>query len=265
MYKVLTGAQMYSVRGLTQTAEDFEGALKAVSEMGYTSVQLSGQSPEIDMYLIKDLLDKYGLKCNATHCSFQEFSEGLPDLIKRHKLWGCDYPGVGSMPFDMGATAEGFKEFAGKANDIARKLKDEGLTFIYHNHAFEFQRFSDVTGMDILFDEFRDTQFELDVFWVQTGGGDPVEWIRKVAGRMDVVHFKEMAGRLPTKEDRSMSVMAPIGEGNLNWHKIQQACDDTGVRYAFIEQDNANDEPDHGLGCMNRSLINLKKLGGRFE
>lgn len=264
MYNVLTGAQMYSVRGLTQTAEGLDGALKAISEMGYTSVQLSGHSPEIDIYLIKDMLDKYGLRCYATHTSFKDIEENTDEVIKRHKLWNCEYPGVGSMPFDMAGTEEGIRAFAKRAEAMAEKLADAGLKFIYHNHAFEFQRFGGITGMDILFDEFRKTQFELDVFWVQTGGGDPVEWIKKVAGRMDVVHFKEMVGCLPDKTTRSMSRMAPIGEGNLDWRRIQQACDDTGVKYAFIEQDNANDEPDHGLGCMKTSITNLKKLGGRF-
>ena len=35
MYKVLTGAQLYSVRTLTQTAESMDAALKAIKEMGY--------------------------------------------------------------------------------------------------------------------------------------------------------------------------------------------------------------------------------------
>ena len=47
MYKVLTGAQLYSVRTLTQTPESMDAALKAIKEMGYTSVQLSGHNNEI--------------------------------------------------------------------------------------------------------------------------------------------------------------------------------------------------------------------------
>ena len=61
MYNVLTGAQMYSVRTLTQTAHDLDNALKAISEMGYTTVQLSGQSPEIDPNAVRDMLDRYSL------------------------------------------------------------------------------------------------------------------------------------------------------------------------------------------------------------
>ena len=263
MTKFITGAQMYSVRTLTQTAESLYDALKAVKEMGYNAVQLSGQSRDIPMERIADMLQELGLDCGATHQSFQELEEDLDTVIKRHKLWKCAYPGVGSMPFEYASSADGFRAFARKANAIAEKLADNGLHFIYHNHAFEFARFGGTTGMQILLDEFCPAmQFEVDVYWVQAGGGEPVEWVKKVAGRMDVVHFKEMAGQLPTEKDHSMTKMAPVGEGNLNWPAIMAACDDIGVKYAFVEQDNAVDADP--LGCMKTSHDNLVRLGARF-
>ena len=146
---------------------------------------------------------------------------------------------------------------------MGKKLKDMGMNLIYHNHAFEFTRFGSTTGIEILMNEFTDVQMELDVYWVQSGGGDPIEWIHKVAGRMDVVHFKEMVGRLPNEKNRSMTEMAPVGEGNFDWKKIMQACDDTGVQYAFIEQDNAVETDP--LLCMRKSIDNLTALGGRFR
>lgn len=263
MYKVLTGAQLYSVRTLTQNAESMDAALKAIKEMGYNSVQLSGHNNEIDPHAIKDMLDKYELIAPSTHISFQELEENFDAAVARHKLWGVPYPGIGGMPGEFRESAESLKEFARRANIIGKKLKDEGMTFVYHNHAFEFARYGVKNGMDILFDELTDVQFELDVYWVQSGGADPIDWIKKVAGRMDVVHFKEMVGCVPTKEYPSMTKMAPVGEGNFNWQKIMQACDEIGVKYAFIEQDNAVETDP--LCCMKTSIDNLTRLGGRFK
>lgn len=263
MYQVLTGAQLYSIRSLTQTQESMDAALKAISEMGYTTVQLSGHNWDIAPEAIRDMLDKYSLVAPSTHVSFKELEEELPRMIKMHKIWNVPYPGIGGMPGEFAASAEGMKEFARRANLIGKKLKDEGMQFVYHNHAYEFKRFGDTNGMQILFDELTDVQFELDVYWVQSGGGTPIDWIKKVAGRMDVVHFKEMVGRQPTAENRSMTTMAPVGEGNFDWKAIMQACDDTGVKYAFIEQDNAVETDP--LGCMKTSITNLTKLGGRFR
>ena len=263
MYNVYTGAQLYSIRTLLQTAESMDEALGQLKEIGYTSVQMSGQSADIPAEKIKELLDKHGLVCPTTHGSFKAFEENLPEVIRVHRLWGAQYPGVGSMPGEFADTEEGFHEFAKRANLVARRLKDEGLTFIYHNHAFEFQKFRGVAGLQILLDEMPDAQFELDVYWLQSGGVNPVDWIRKVEGRMDIVHFKEMVGCRKSPDHPYMTDMAPIGEGNMDWQKIMQASDDTHVKYAFIEQDNAvKTDP---MDCMRRSFVNLSALGGRFK
>ena len=73
--------------------------------------------------------------------------------------------------------------------------------------------------------------FEIDTFWVQSGGSDPAAWIRKVNGRMKVVHFKDMV----IKDDQQ--IMAEVGEGNLNWSSIIEACKEIGVRWYVVEQD----------------------------
>lgn len=263
MTKFITGAQMYSVRTLTQSEDSLFDALKAIKAMGYNAVQLSGQSRDIPQERIRDMLQELELDCGATHLSFQEMEEDLEAVIARHKLWNCAYPGIGAMPAQYAASREGIREFVRRVNPIAEKLLDNGLHFIYHNHAFEFARLEGVRAMDLLLEGFSPAvQFEIDVYWVQAGGGDPVEWIRKVAGRMDVVHFKEMVGQLPSKEDPTMTRMAPVGEGNLNWPAIMKASEDIGVKYAFVEQDNAVDTDP--LACMKTSHDNLVKLGASF-
>ena len=263
MTKFITGAQMYSVRTLTQTEDSLRSALEAIKDMGYNAVQLSGQGRDIPMERIADMLRELKLDCGATHISFADFEDDLDAVIKRHRLWNCAYPGLGAMPPQYAESADGLRAFAQKINPIAEKLLDHGLHFIYHNHAFEFARFDGACGMDILMDAFSPAvQFEIDVYWVQAGGGDPLEWIRKVAGRMDVVHFKEMVGQLPTKESPTMTRMAPVGEGNLHWPAIMAACDEIGVKYAFVEQDNAVETDP--LGCMKTSHDNLVRLGAKF-
>lgn len=260
MSKLQIGAQMYSVRDHTQTAEEMLVTLKALKAMGYNTCQLSGHNREIPAEQIKDMLDETGMQCVSTHISFQEMEEDLDKVIATHKLWGCEYPGIGGLPVEYRGGPDGYREFAKRASKVADKLLDNGMHFVYHNHAFEFQRHQPEgkTGLEILFEETSPSlMFELDLFWVQRGGGSPLEWIKKVEGRMDVVHFKEMNGTADNQ-----STMAPIGKGNMNWSAIMDACDEIGVKYALIEQDNAVQLG--SLDCMLYSLMTLKKLGGRF-
>ena len=99
--------------------------------------------------------------------------------------------------------------------------------------------------------------FTLDTYWVQAGGADIMKMVKKLHGRLPCVHLKDMY------VNGMGIVMAPVGEGNFDWQKIMQACDDIGVKYAFIEQDNAVDTDP--LGCMKTSITNLTRLGGRFK
>ena len=260
MSKLQIGAQLYSVRDHCQEPEEMLKCMKEIKAIGYNICQLSGHNKAFTADQLRGMLDESGLECVCTHIGFQEMEEDVDQVIKNHKILGCAYPGIGGLPGEFRASAEGYIEFAKRASKIADKMADNGQHFIYHNHAFEFYRFPEVgkTGLELLMENCSEAvQFELDMFWVQMGGGNPLDYIEKVRGRMDVAHFKEMNG---TPENRN--VIAPIGAGNMNWTAIMDACDEIGVKYAMIEQDNAVETD--SIGCMRFSYNTLSKLGGRF-
>lgn len=95
---------------------------------------------------------------------------------------------------------------------------------------------------------------ELDVHWVQRGGCNPETWIRKLAGRIPVIHFKDFA------MIEMNPVYCEIGEGNLEWNKIIQACRDTNVRWYSIEQDSPFPGRDI-FDSMKISFDNLRAMG----
>lgn len=258
MKNFICGAQLYSVRNLMQTADDIRSTLAAIRAMGYTTCQLSGQSRDVPPEFIRDCLQESDLRCVVTHNPLSDFENDLDTLIARHKLWNCRYAGLGAMPGEYHTNVESYLTFCKKVNAFSEKLCDNGITFVYHNHAFEFSRYDGTLGMDILFDNFGDNaQFLLDSYWVQAGGADPVKWIYKLDGRMDVAHLKDMVG---TNGFNPHCTMVPVGEGNLDWEHIRIAMEETHVLYAEAEQDNAADKPDP-LGEMRTSANNLKRMG----
>ncbi len=246
-------AQLYTVRDFTQTPAGIEKSLRKVKEIGYDAVQISGFGP-IDPHKLKNLLAEIGLEVCATHISFERLKNDLDSVIKEHKLWACKYLGLGIMPEEYRDSAQGIRKFIQEITPIARKIKDNGLQFIYHNHNVEFAKYGDQTGMDILLEESEPEvfDFEIDTYWIQAGGADPVEWIKKVANRMNVVHFKDMT------VDGWDPVMAEVGEGNLNWQRITTACKENEVEWACVEQDICPGDP---FDSLEISLNNLKKMG----
>ncbi len=184
------------------------------------------------------------MKICVTHTSPDRLKNDLSSVIKEHKLWQCEYVGIGAMPSEYrNEGAEGYKRFVKDFNIIAKNLKSEGLKFAYHNHKFEFEKFDYLSGMDILFNESDQEAFTfiIDTYWVQAGGANPIEWIKKVNGRMGVVHFKDMA----IKNDEQ--IFAEVGEGNLNWDKIIKTCEETKVKWHAVEQDICLGDPFYSL------------------
>jgi len=248
-------AQLYTLRSYLKTPEDIAETLKKVKQIGYQAVQVSGMAP-VDPKLVKELADREGLNICAAHISYSDLLNDMDGVIAKHKLWECKYVGLGGLPQEYRGDAQGYAAFAKQASEFGKQLHEAGLKFIYHNHDVEFAKYDGKTGMDILLEETDpDTvDFELDVYWVQAGGADPVQWIKKVDGRMKVVHFKDMAVT-PEREQR----FAEIGEGNMNFDAIIQACRDIGVEWAPVEQDQCYDR--NPFESLEMSYHNLRKLG----
>jgi len=245
-----TGAQLYTVREFTKTEEDFRKTLRKIKEIGYETVQVSAIGP-IAPEKVKEAADEAGLTICATHIGFDRLKDDLDRVIAEHRLWGTRYVGLGSMPQPYRSSREGYFAFVKEIAPIAERLKAEGLQFVYHNHRFEFEKFDGGrTGLDILIEETDPEAFgiELDVFWAQAGGGQVTDWIRKVRGRMAVVHLKDMA------IVGDQAVTAEIGEGNMNMQDIVRACRETGVEWFVVEQDDCRRDPFESLAISYRRL-----------
>lgn len=220
--------------------------MEKISQIGYQAVQVSGIGP-IPHNIVKKIMDDNGLTICITHISHDQLWNHTQAVIEQHQLWNCRHVAIGSMPQEYRIGEEGFRRFAREASQIGEILYNAGLTFSYHNHSFEFERFGNRTGLDILFSESspRYLQAEIDTYWIQHGGGDPIAWIRRMKDRMPVIHLKDMA--VTVDGWNVQQVMAEVGMGNLNWPSIFQACNGAGVEWYAVEQDICQRDPFESL------------------
>ncbi|MFN3648927.1 MAG: sugar phosphate isomerase/epimerase family protein [Armatimonadota bacterium] len=254
MAETCLAAQLYTVREFIKTPEEIAASLKKLAAIGYRAVQLAAVGP-IDPRELRRILDGEGLTACAAHVSFPRMRDELEAVVEEQEFLGCRSVAVGSMPPEY-RTAEGYPRFAREASEVARRLKERGLTFGYHNHSFELERLDGRTGLEILYSESDAAVFnaEIDTYWIQHGGGDPAWWIRRMQGRLPVVHLKDMSIR-----DGKEQLMAEVGEGNLNWPAILEACREAGVRWYVVEQDHTYErDPFDSLAI---SLRNLQAMG----
>ena len=246
--------QMFTVREYMKTALDAVRTFRKLKSQGWEAVQTNPPGffePEA----LKRVLADEGLNLCGTHTGFERVRDETEAVIDEQLLWQCKYVTISSMPVEYsGEGTEGFQRFAREASEIAHRLEDQGLTLCYHNHSFEFERFGAKRGLEILFEESDPDglQFEIDTYWVQHGGCDPVAWLRKGKGRADLVHLKDMAMR------GSEQLFAEVGEGNLDWSGILDACREAGTKWHIVEQDRCQRDPFESLEI---SLGNLHALG----
>ena len=255
MANTILAAQLYTIRDYLKTPADIATSMKKIKEIGYDAVQVSGMGP-IDPVEYKKIADDLDLQICATHISFDKMVDETDAVMKEHKLWDCKYIGAGSLPASYRQSGKaGYVKFAKDASKIGKIFRENGFKFIYHNHAFEFEKAEGQTFMETLFNEStpEDFEFEIDTYWVQTGGSDPAAWIKKCSGRIHVVHLKDMVINNENKQ-----IMAEIGEGNLNWPSIISECKAAGVEWYVVEQDTCQRNP---FDSLKISLDNLKSWG----
>ena len=245
-------AQLYTVREFTKTPADIAETIKKVAAIGYEAVQLSALG-EHDPAELRKVCDGEGVTICATHTSYAMMRDEPQACIDLHATYGCPYAGIGGLPGEY-RSAEGFATFATECSEVARKLAEGGLKFVYHNHNFELEKFGDRTGLQILYEDSDPEVFlsEIDTYWVQAGGGSPATWIRSLAGRAPCVHLKDM-----TMKGRDQ-IMAEVGEGNLDWPEILEACVEAGAEWYIVEQDTCQRDPFDSLAI---SFRNLKAMG----
>ena len=180
------GLQLFSLRDIT--GNDLEGALKAVAEMGYKYVEYAGffgHSAE----QVKEWQDKYGLKCSGTHSGWGELLPGnIEATIAFHKTIGNPnyiIPGA-----DL-STLDKIIDFCAVMNKAQLRLAEEGISLGYHNHSHEFVVMPWGSTIHSELEKRGTFDFEIDTFWVFNAGIDPVETLKRLSGRVKVIHLKD--------------------------------------------------------------------------
>jgi sugar phosphate isomerase/epimerase len=248
--KIPIAVQMYTLRDVC--GEDFIGTLKAVAEIGYHGVELAGTygiAAEELGTLLKDL----GLGCAGTHIGIDALENEFDKTVEFYRAVGTSFLTIPGLPGNYTESAEAWKRTADLLTVTGRKLKEEGFQLSYHNHSHEFTKFDGEYGLDILYQNSDPDALhaQIDTYWVQHGGEDPADYMKKLGKRMSVIHLKDMA-------DDDEQSFAEIGNGILDWERIFKVAEDAGVKWYSIEQDTC---PGPTIDSVRISFENLKGMG----
>lgn len=257
LYKASWGVQTYTFRNMFP--KNIPTTLDTIKLLGFTEIEGGnprGMSPEA----FKKLCDERGLSIPSTGGDYNELLKDPTEIIKKAKIFGANYVMCAWIPHERGKfNIDNAKQAVADFNTIGKTLKENGLTFCYHDHGYEFQKYGDGTLMDYIIQNTNPeyVSFEMDVLWTVHGGGNPVELLKKHGNRWKLMHIKDLkkgivgdgTGGTPAEND------VPVGEGQADFYNIIKVGNQIGIKHFFIE-----DESNMELINIPKSIAYLKSL-----
>ena len=241
--------QLYSVRD--DCAGDLSLTLQAVAQMGYEGVEFAGYYDRTAEEL-RGMCDDLGLKVAGTHTGINTLlGDELAKTVAFNKGLGNPYLIVPGLPAEYQGSQQAWLDTAKLFNDIAEKIADEGMSTGYHNHTGEFTSIEGEIPWDIFGRNTRDdVVMQIDIGHALRAGADPVSYIERYPGRSKLVHLKEYA---------STNDKANVGEGEIPWEAVFDACETVGgTEWYIVEQESYAYPP---IECAERCIENLRKMG----
>lgn len=256
LYTAPFGVQAYTFR--RSFPINVAATLDTIKMMGFTQIEGSGgrMAPEE----FKKLCDERGISIPSTGAGYDQLVKQPDSVVYRAKALGAKYVMCAWIPhtngnFNLTNAQKAVTDF----NAAGKILKENGLTFCYHPHGYEFQPYENGTLMDYIINNTNPdyVSFEMDVLWVQFGGGDPVSLLKKYGDRWKLMHLKDL--RKGVKKDltgnTSQENDVPLGTGELDIPGILKQAKKVGIKHYFIE-----DESSHVNTQVPQSITYLKSL-----
>ena len=257
------GLQLYTVRD--QLAKDADATLSAIFDAGYRQVelmsvdenalQLAAMARDKGLRVHSGFIDWNTIRraafepesaaaANSASAAGAEGVLNVDQTVELGERLGLRHLVFGYIGKDSRQTADQCRRIAEAANRAAEKTRAAGMRMCYHNHSFEFAKLDggERTAYDIFIEKFDPHQldFELDVFWVKIGGQDPLELMRRLAGRITQVHLKDLkadAGVITDESNVPNEAFQEIGDGIIDIPAVMRLAKEMGVQECHVEQD----------------------------
>lgn len=212
---VSVGLQLYSVR--QSLARDAWGTLAQIAEAGFTHLEAANHNARNDAGVgfgvtageLRVHLADLGMSIVGCHINPLDL-DILPRALDYQAELGNTQIGCDIEFFPFG-DRDYVKRRCEVFNRVGELTRERGMRFYYHNHFQEFQRFGDDYVYDLIL-EYTDPNLvtlEMDTYWMYRGGQDPIEWMRKCADRVVLLHQKDFPADAPQPLNLFDGVISP--------------------------------------------------------
>lgn len=248
----LIGIQLYTLHD--QMKKDVIGTMEQVSKIGFNAIETAGYSNRMFYGYapeeFKRIVEEMGMTPQSSHAGVNMMN--VDEVVEDTVNCGMSYLVLPSLDKSKRNTLDDYRQTADEFNVVGEKCKKAGLTFAYHNHAFEFELLEEKIPYDVLL-ENTDPELvtmQLDLYWMVYGGSDPVEYFNRYPGRFGLFHVKDMS------HETSME-STEIGEGSIDFKTIFAEKEQAGMKYFYLEQESFQMDPFESIKISYEYLKNL--------
>jgi len=235
-----TGIQVSSLKPLLLTETQVKNAFVKMRALGCRTVQLQWIDPAVSVEAISNALAESGLESVSVQDLYSAVAENFQYYANLNSATGGKWMCVSRIP-EQYKSPSGILEFAGALRSMQRRLDPLGQRLCFHPVSADFAAIPGANAVGILLEAIPELALCLDFYHLNRWCGDMPGFIRRHAGRVCMVHFKDGRG----------DTLVPAGQGDVDWTGVVKACLDTGVAYGFVEQERWTRDP---YECLKEAL-----------
>ena len=240
LYNAPFGVQAYTFR--RSFPVDVAATLDTIKMMGFT--ELEGGGGNMPPAEFKKLCDERGISIPSTGTGYERLVNNTDSVAWQAKELGASYVMTAWIPHTRDSfNIENAKKAVDDFNTAGKKLKEQGITFCYHVHGYEFHPYEDGTLLDYMIKNTNPeyVSFEMDVLWTQFGGGDPVALLKKYGDRWKLLHLKDLRKGVPKDLSGGTSPEndVTLGTGEIDIPGIIREAKKIGIKHYFIEDESS--------------------------
>lgn len=239
-----TGIQVSSLKPVLTTEAEVKTAFEKMKAMGCQWVQLQWIDPSVPIDHIADCLRETGIQSVSVQDFYEAIRQNRQYYIELNAKTGGTWMCVSRIP-DRLKTRAGLDEYVAELRAFQRELDAYGQKLCFHAVAADFAPIDGIDPVGYLLDAMPELAICADLYHVNKVGLDMNQWLRRYAGRICMVHFKDKQGFGAEEQ------LVPAGQGDTDWTGVAASCEKIGVEYGFVEQERWDRDP---FDCMQEAL-----------
>lgn len=240
-----TGIQVSSFKPMLTTEAEVKTAFEKIAAMGCRYVQLQWIDPQVKITAISSALEASGLRSVSVQDYFTTVNRDGSYYSRLNGITGGTWVCVSRIP-ERFRSREGLDRYIGLLRSMSGGYQTLEQKLCFHPVSADFTPIDGLDPVEYLLDHMPGLEVCFDLYHLHKSGKDMIAWLKKYAGRVCMVHFKDYR-ILPDGTES----LVPAGRGVIDWAGVVDACLETGVQYAFVEQERWNGDP---FRCLEDAL-----------